>query len=127
MGGIVKTLIYGERDECFSVQSLIQLLFSEENNQLECRHVSFHDDLQQQLMDWKPCLTVVLSQGASGMEGVYAVKDYHPDSIVFWFSEDHGFAMMSHRLDCAYFSVKPVTIDKLRRAFRRCLHVGIEF
>jgi len=127
MGGSVRTLIYGEQTECEDAQNLIQTIFRDEKRELECRHVSCHEDLSLALMQWHPCLTIVLTDGPAGMEGVYAVKDNHPRSSVFWFSNDRGFGMMSHRLECAYFSVKPVTKEKLQRALRRCDHVGIQF
>ena len=126
MSGSVKTLFYGEQAECAEAQKLIQALLCEGSN-MECRHVSCHETLAEELVRWNPCLTIVLADGPAGMEGVYAVKDNYPRSSVFWFSNDRGFGMMSHRLDCAYFSVKPVTTEKLQRALRRCDHVGISF
>lgn len=126
MSGSVRTLFYGDQAECAEVQKLMQSLFCGEPQFMECRHVSCHEDLAEELMRWNPCLTIVLADGPAGMEGVYAVKDNHPRSSVFWFSNDRGFGVMSHRLDCAYFSVKPVTKEKLQRALRRCDHVGIQ-
>lgn len=127
MSGRMRTLIYGDPAECENAQNLIQALLCDGTGLLECRHVSCHEDLSLELMQWHPCLTVVLADGPAGMEGVYAVKDNYPRSSVFWFSNDRGFGMMSHRLECAYFSVKPVTEEKLQRALRRCDHVGIRF
>jgi len=127
MSSKIRTLIYGEHAECVDAAELMLSIPWISNSELECRHVSNYDDLQHALQVWRPCLTVVLANGAAGMEGVFAVRDNHPTSAVFWFSDDHDFGMMSHRLECAYFAVKPMTQDKVKRAFHRCAHVGVCF
>ena len=127
MSGRMKILIYGEEPECRETEQFVRAHPDLKGKPPECCYVTCHDDLLQSLLEWHPCLTIILRNGALGMEGVFAVRDNHPESVVFWFSDDHGFGMMSHRLDCEYFAVKPVTCEKLHRAFHRCAHVGVSF
>lgn len=125
MIGGIKALFYGEDCECAAAEEIMRSIPAVRDKRLECRGVSCHDELFNALNEWKPTMTIVLADGAAGMEGVFTVKDNHPRCVVFWFSNDHDFGMMSHRLECAYFSTKPLTEDKLHRAFRRCAHVGL--
>lgn len=127
MSGKLKTLFFGENSECAEAERLLMSLPEERKAGYDCRNVSSHDDFRRVLLEWRPCLIIVLANGAAGMEGVFSAKNDHPESTVFWFSDDHAFGMMSHRLDCEYFAVKPVTLEKYRRAFQRCAHVGVEF
>lgn len=119
--------LFGFTLRYYPFRHVIRDLLSDRTVEPVCRHVSTHEELLLELLQWHPCLTVVLPNGPVGMEGVFAVRENHPPSSVFWFSDDIGFGMMSHRLECAYFSVKPVTREKLQRVFRRCAHVGITF
>ena len=121
----MKMIIYGKTGECNDAINILQTQFSD----AAAQHVYFpattRDDLQRQLVQYSPDLVIVLANGAAGMEGVYASKEFDPDIPVFWFSDDHEFGMQSHRLECAYFSTKPLNTDKIRRAFIRCAHVWI--
>ncbi len=86
---------------------------------------SSYDELQQRLTDSDPSLAIILVNQADGMEGVYLTRERRPTLPLFWFSDDAGFGMQSHRLECDYFAVKPITAQKLRRALSRCRHIGI--
>lgn len=81
--------------------------------------------LQEALTTESPALLVVLADGAAGMEGVYLARQIMPELPVFWFSDDSQFGMQSHRLDCSYFSTKPLTDMKLRKALEHCAKLGI--
>lgn len=93
----------------------------------ECRRVDSWESLREDLVDWNPGLAIVARDGAAGMEGVYLVRQQRPGVPVFWFSDDDDFSVQSHRLECTYFAAKPLTQEKLRKAFHRCAHVGIRF
>ena len=122
-----RVVLLGEAEECREAIKILSGLPWFDGYQLEFRHTALRDELFDHLMVWKPGLAIILSNGANGMEGVYAVKKHYPDIPVFWFSDDHEFGMQSHRLECAYFAVKPLTEEKARRAFLRCSHIGMDF
>ena len=122
-----RAVLFGEPEECREAMEIISALPWFAGQKLEFRHTSSRDELFDHLLEWRPALAVILANGANGMEGVYAVKKHLPNIPVFWFSDDHEFGMQSHRLECAYFAVKPLTEEKARRAFQRCAHVGLEF
>lgn len=123
----VKALIFGEKQECWAVGEMIKtkILFGSHT------HESIHEDdlelLEEKLVDWEPSLVIVLADGAKGLECVFRTKECRPSLPVFWFSDDREFGMQSYRLNCAYFSTKPVTEEKLHHAIRRCDHVGIAY
>lgn len=121
----MKVLFYGETAECNqAIDALNSFSFSSsETNKFIC--VSIRDSFQKQLVEWEPSLIIVLADRSEGMEAVYLAKEIRPDTPVFWFSDDEGFGMQSHRLECDYFAVKPFTTGKLEKAFHRCEHMGI--
>lgn len=118
-----RTIIYGGKAETCRVAELLH----------NCAGSSFSDirtvdswaSLQQELELLRPGLLVVLTDGAAGMEGVYLARQVMPELPVFWFSDDSQFGMQSHRLECTYFSTKPVTDDKLRKALNHYTRLGI--
>lgn len=115
-------LIYGtEQDFRHAMDCFAQL-----NLPWESRFAEDWTRLRQCLEASTPDLMVVMTPGAAGMEGIYLAKRFHPDVPVFWFSNDPDFCLQSHRLECAYFSQTPMTPEKLKSAFRRCAHVGIQ-
>lgn len=122
----MKILIYGLEHECNEAIELFHTLYptTDVNEYLT---VHAWEDIQRQLPLQKPNLVIILADGVAGMEGVYAAREYDEDLAIFWFSNDHEFGMQSHRLECAYFAMKPLTYEKLHRAFRRCTTVGVRF
>lgn len=118
-------LLYGSPLECSETIELLHTIFSPPHNRYQYLPVYTQEDLQSQLAACPFCLAIILPNDSSGMEGVYTVREYDSELPVFWFSNDNGFGIQSHRLECAYFSVKPLTIEKLLRAFQRCAHIGI--
>ena len=120
----LNTVIYGQENECKEAVSLLEK--STRNNDCSVLCTNNNDKLQQLLALRNTKLVIVLADGADGMEAVYTVKRYEPNAMVFWFSNDVGFAMQSHRLECAYFSVKPLTEEKLSKAFYHCKYIGLQ-
>ena len=125
MDQTIKTLIFGAPRECEEVWGILR--------SAECCAAYRHelctaDDLEDfdaKLVNWEPTLAIVLADGAAGMECVFRSRKRRPCIPVFWFSDDREFGMQSYRLDCAYFSTKPVTPEKIANAIARCKHIGI--
>ena len=118
-----RTIIYGDRAEICRAADLLHASAEFSSGDIRC--VDTWTSLQQELEVFHPGLLVVLAGGAAGMEGVYLARQVIPELPVFWFSDDSQFGMQSHRLDCTYFSTKPMTDDKLRRALRHCDKMGV--
>ena len=112
-------LIFGENRECEQALALLKQYFDEKKKTFEACVSDRYDELYQQIVDADPTLDIVLADGANGMECVYQAKQYHSDMTVFWFSDDSNFSVQSHRLECAYFAQKPLTAEKLNKAFCR--------
>lgn len=126
MSGAIKTLMYGSEEECSTAAEMIKSL--PDLAGYECEHLWVYDleEYEKALVDFAPTLLVVLADGAEGMECVYRTKERRPSLPVFWFSDDKDFAVQSYRLNCAYFSIKPPTVDTMENAVRRCRHMGIQ-
>ena len=123
----VRALLYGSEAECRTVEELIRAMDQLSHYQHEYCYAEEIEQFAQLLVTWEPTLVIVLADGAMGMESVYLSKARRPELPVFWFSDDANFGIHSHRLNCAYFSSKPVVTDKLSHAFHRCNHVGIRY
>ena len=121
----IKVMIYGEDTECLQAVETLRAfpILLKSTNEYLC--VNSRETIQKQLAEWNPNLIIVLANRSEGMEGVYLAKEIRPEVPVFWFSDDEGFGMQSHRLECDYFAVKPFNPEKLRKAFQRCTHIGI--
>lgn len=118
----MRVILYGEAEECQPAMDILQAFFCAGEDSI--RRVSGCDALRQQTAEWNPNLIVILADRSNGMEGVYTARETRSDIPVFWFSDDEGFGMQSHRLECDYFAVKPFTLEKLKRALRRCRQMG---
>lgn len=104
-----------------------QLLRSAEQTSLcDSLCVSTWTSLHQELMRSVPSLLIVLTDGAAGMEGVFLARRIAPELPVFWFSDDSQLGMQSHRLECTYFSTKPITVEKLSKALQHCTKTGVK-
>lgn len=115
-------ILYGPHEECEIAAELIRRLVMFADSIFE--FANKREDLQKKLKAADVKLVIVLSNGADGMEGVYAVRDCDTQQPIFWFSDDINFAMQSHRLECSYFAIKPLTEDKLFRAMQHCRWTG---
>lgn len=123
----IKTLLFGNEQECLAAAEVLRSLDLLTDHVHDHRCVEDLEDLEITIADWMPTLLIVLADGAAGMEGVYRAKERRPNLPVFWFSDDREFGMQSYRLNCAYFSTKPLTSDKINHALCRCDHVGIQY
>ncbi|MGM9681695.1 MAG: hypothetical protein ACI3XR_09345 [Eubacteriales bacterium] len=121
----MKIILYGEDAECHQALDELRTFPMLLNHPNEYLSVNNRETLQKQLVEWNPGLIIVLANRSEGMEGVYLVKEIRPEVPVFWFSDDEGFGMQSHRLECDYFAVKPFNSEKLSKAFQRCTHMGV--
>lgn len=119
-------MLYGEAAECRQAKDILRAFPHASQQPESIRRTDSRDDLRREIAEWDPNLIVILANRADGMEGVYAAKETCPHTPVFWFSDDVGFGMQSHRLECDYFAVKPITMEKLQKAFHRCEHIGIQ-
>ena len=120
----MKTLLFGAPHECTAAGEALGNMV---DSAYEYRHVNDIEEFERVLVNWMPSLIVVLADGAAGMESVYRSRQRRPSLPVFWFSDDREFGMQSYRLDCAYFSTKPVTPEKMACAMKRCDHIGIPY
>lgn len=122
-----RTLIFGPEKESEDLENLLEKhnLFIQNNHIFEWTNNL--EEFRVKMIDWEPTLVIVIANGASGMEASYITRKKDLDVPLFWFSDDIGFGMKSHRLNCDYFAIKPITEEKIQRAFHRCAHIGIEF
>jgi len=123
----IRIIVCGGKQECCNTVELFQGLELFQQRNMESLHIDDREELGEQLVSWKPHLVIVQENGAAGMEYVYRAREIKPEVPVFWFSDDHEFGLQSYRLECEYFSVKPVTKEKLKRAFERCTHIGLRW
>ena len=123
MKNTLKILLYGKADEAESVKNFICDLPHLQNVLCEFIYIEMWNDIESALVSKSPDLVVVFADGAEGMEAVYLSKRRRPDIPVCWFSDDHDFGMQSHRLECVYFTTKPLTEEKLSRALTRYLQM----
>lgn len=120
----MKTLMYGTPQDCRTASEVLDML---QDHTHEYCQVSDLEEFNRMLVDWQPTLVLVLADGAEGMECVYRTRERGPSLPVFWFSDDRGFGVLSYRLNCAYFSTKPITPEKIAQAIQRCNHCGIQY
>ena len=103
---------------------MLKQYFETEKKQFQWHISDIFDEFYKQIVDVDPSLIIVLANGANGLECVYQAKKYDNNMAVFWFSDDRNFSIQSHRLECAYFAQKPLTAEKLKKAFYRYQSLG---
>lgn len=123
----IKTLLFGSPQDCRSVAQILASAIPTHIHEHQCFFVHDLEALEESLVTYHPTLILVLENGAAGMECVCRCQERKPNLPIFWFSDDRGFAVQSYRFNCAYFSTKPVTAEKLTNALRRCHHTGIQY
>lgn len=97
----------------------------ESSGAVQYRKIAFslpvcYEEFLSELKRITPHVILISQDGAVGMEAVIAAKNLYPQTDVIWFSDDEGFGPQSYRLGCSYFAIKPVTADKMQRAFAKC-------
>lgn len=123
----IRTLLFGEQEECRAISETLEAWAQASGRTHESFHLDDLEELEKSLTTWQPSLLVVLADGAEGMECVVRSTERQPLLPVFWFSDDRNFCIQSYRLNCAYFSSKPATPEKVGHAFQRCDHLGITY
>ena len=118
-------LIWGQNQETEDTVLLLKEYFENAKKPFRYTASSDYEEVYAQIVDSNPTLVIVLADGANGLECVFQSKKYDRGMTVFWFSDDPNFSLQSHRLECAYFAQKPLTAEKLNKAFSRCSHLGI--
>ena len=126
MGSKIKLLMFGESVECEAAVEIVKALPELSEYTCECFQLNDLEVLVETIVDLEPTLLIVLANGAEGMECVYRTRERTSELPVFWFSDDKAFAVQSYRFNCAYFTTKPVTSDKMSSAIKRCSHIGIQ-
>ncbi len=122
----LKALLFGGAQECEMTAQLLEQI-SSDHGTFEYHHTEDLEEFEEALATWMPTLVIVLANGAAGLESTYRSRQRRPNLPVFWFSDDREFGMQSYRLECAYFSTKPATQDKIHSALKRCTHIGIPY
>jgi two-component SAPR family response regulator len=107
-------IIYGNYEESSTLIS-----YAEFSPKHIFRHTDVYDTFLSYLYENAPQAVFILIDGATGMEGVIAVRNFHPQCPVVWISNDKGFGIQSYRLGCAFFAEKPLTKKKIEIAFER--------
>jgi hypothetical protein len=113
MEGIMLNLIV------FGPQKDDLTLLSYAEKPLQYKYTDDYDDFLSYLSEEEPQAVFILADGAIGMEGVIAVKNFYPMCPVVWISNDKGFGIQSYRLGCVFFAEKPLTERTTRLAFQR--------
>ena len=111
-------LIYGCVHEKEHIVSLLEeqtvLMFRQKDYHFYDEYDSFMQALTKETYEY----VIVTKDGADGMEGVIAARNSCPEAKVLWFSDDKAFGPQSYRLECAYFSVKPITASVMEQAMK---------
>lgn len=116
----MRILIYGTKEDCVSCISCL-----DDVAQLQYRHVEYarsndYDEFVKALTEADNVidLTVIISDGAEGMEAVMASKRSRPDVPAVWISDDANFAIQSYRMGCTFFGVRPVNKEMMADAIQ---------
>lgn len=114
VGEKMRVLLFGSQLECDDIIAKFCELDSLKYGSFV--HTDDTDKFLELLVSASPNLIVVLCNGASGMERVITARNICADTPLFWISDDKDFGAQSYRLHCSYFMVKPVTVEKLKKA-----------
>ena len=109
----MRVLIFGENTDCKQISDYLNNYGSNIYT-----HTNNPDELLHKLAVNSFDLIIIISDGAFGMERVIAARKLCPDTTLFWFSNDKDFGAQAYRLNCNYFSTKPVTDQKLDKAIK---------
>ena len=115
----MKITVFGTAEDFSHVKTLAETLPVLQYRKLIWGHAENYDALLESHRDAE--LTIVMQDGAEGMEGAMLIRRLLPDTPVIWFSEDVAFGAQAHRLGCAYFGEKPITMHAMERAIRNAI------
>ena len=113
---MLNIIIYGNHEESSTLIS-----YTEFSPKHIFKHTDAYDTFLSYLSQDTPQAVFVLIDGAIGMEGVIAVRNFCPQCPVAWVSNDKGFGIQSYRLGCAFFAEKPLTKKKIATVLERIL------
>lgn len=116
-----RIIIYGNHEE-----SLALISYTEFSQKHIFKHTDIYDTFLSYLFEDTPQAVFILIDGAIGMEGVIAVRNFCPQCPVAWISNDKGFGIQSYRLGCAYFAEKPLTKKKIAIALERIVRMNCD-
>ena len=113
----MKVLLFGRDSECKPIFDFLKC--SDNTQKYSYIQTDDSDELLKMLTTISPELVIIVADGAFGMEKVIATRKLCPDTKLFWFSDDKNFGAQAYRLDCNYFSAKPITEQKLFNAIEK--------
>ena len=113
-------LIYGLQQDYNAVMACIDGLPELQYRRIDCTHTESYDEFLHHLGAGQHEIVLVLTDGAEGMEGIIAAQTLRPEAKKIWISNDAGFAIQAHRMECAYFAVKPITEEIIAKGYRAC-------
>lgn len=114
----MEIIIYGLQKDYNTVLACMDALPELQYRRIDCSHTENYDDFLHLLHTKRYDMVIVLADGAEGMEGVIASQTLSPDTMKVWISNDEGFGIQAHRMNCAYFAVKPITEEMVSKAYR---------
>jgi len=86
---------------------------------INCIHAINSEDMLSEIAKKQIDIVIVSINGALGMEIAISVRNIDTEIPLVWFSNDIHFGPQAYRLDCDYFSGKPVTKSRLITAMHR--------
>lgn len=86
---------------------------------VNCIQVTDTEQMLNELTTGCVSLVIVAVEGALGMEIAISVRNASDDIPLFWFSDDINFGPQAYRLNCNYFSNKPVSKIRILTATQR--------
>lgn len=112
-------VVYGtDKDK---LMHMIQTCGVMQYRQIDFFHTESYDEFLHGLNVTSPELIFVSVPGAKGMEAAIAAREAHPKAGLIWFADDEAFGAQSYRLDCTYFTSRPVDHTVMSDAiFRYC-------
>lgn len=103
------------------IAKLIRTATIMQYRKLDIPTCSNYEDYIAKLQSEAPDAVFVAISGANGMEAAITARDLYPKTALVWFSDDEAFGVQSYRIDCAYFSSKPINQTLVSEAIKRCL------
>ena len=99
--------------------SLISEVFKNTYDNINCIHATDNEVMLCELAKGNADIAIISVDGALGMEIAISVRSIDTDIPLIWFSNDIHFGPQAYRLDCNYFSGKPMTKSRLITAMHR--------
>ena len=114
----MRIVLYGGKEDLETFSEFADTVPELQYRMIEYGFAEDYDSLLNILKSGGIDVIAVLMDGAEGMEGVIASESLAKNVPVIWFSDDKGFGVQAHRLECAYFGTKPITAEKFCNAYK---------